>query len=222
MPPSRRRGRPVDPYLCSGTDSPVRCGNCGGHLTASVHQRGKTYEDSGEVRRHYRCMQCGKVIADQRTLDAAIGERTLGRLTQPDQLATIRAVQAERAQKRLPHEAEIARREGLRPYWDGRLNDGLINEEQHAASVAGLDAGIVAARRALEELDAHPAPDLDSDMIRQIVRGWSTATPAQRRADLRLAWRGYLVKVAPGPSTELRADIVQRQISAPERITPPR
>lgn len=217
----RRRGRPSeDRYLCSGRDSPIRCADCGGYFSATAHQRGRTYED-GEIRHHYRVLKpaggCGRTIADQRVLDAVIEDLTLQRLSQPDQLAMIREVQRRRRAERQPHEDEIARREALRPYWDGRLNDGKIGQEQHAAAVEDLDAGIRAARAQLLLLDAVPVPELDDITIREIIEGWESATPAQKRADLRRVWAGFQILVTPGSSSDTEEEVRMR-ISRPKRI----
>lgn len=215
----RRRGRPSeDRYLCSGRDSPIRCADCGGYFSATAHQRGRTYED-GEIRHHYRVLKpaggCGRTIADQRVLDAVIEDLTLQRLSHPDQLATIRRIQREHRAERQPHEDEIARREALRPYWDGRLNDGKITPTQHDAAVADLDAGIRQARQALEQLGG--APGLDDVTIREIVAGWKSATPAAKRADLRRVWAGFQILVTPGSSGDT-AEQVRERISQPRRI----
>lgn len=215
MPPQRRRGRPTDtPYLCSGTDSPVRCVACGGRLTATAHQRGAAYDD-GEIRHHYRSYRpsggCGRTIADQRVLDSIIESMTLHRLSQPDQIT---AMQDERRAEREPLEAEIRRCGALRPYWDRRLNDGLMTMAQHVAAVDPLDAGIRQAREALARVDAVPVPDLDDVTIRLIADGWSEATPGKRRQDLRRVWMGYQILVAPGPSTD-------DEVAVCERVLPP-
>jgi hypothetical protein len=150
-------------------------------------------------------------------LDAVIEDLTLQRLSHPDQLATIRQIQREHQVERQPHEDEITRREALRPYWDGRLNDGKISLAQHAAAVEDLDAGIRAARQKLARLDAVPVPGLDDAMIRGIVSGWKTATPAAKRADLRRVWAGFQIHVTPGSSSD-GEDQVRARISRPKRI----
>lgn len=223
MPPAQephRRGRPhEDPYLCSGRDSPVRCSSCAGHLTATVHQRGATYEDGG-VRHHYRShgpAGCGRNIADVRALDRAISAMTLQRLTDPRQLAMVRKIQEEHRASREPYLEEIRRREEVRSYWDKRLTGQLITIGQHAEGVAELDAAIASARKALAELDSVPVPDLDDVVARQIATGWNTATPAQRYADLRRVWRGFEIFVTPGSTTET-AEQVRRRISRPRPI----
>lgn len=217
----RRRGRPhEDPYMCSGRDSPVRCATCGGHLTATVHQRGATYED-GEVRHHYRShgpAGCGKNIADVRALDRAVEAMTLQRLTDPQQLAMIRKIQDEHRARRDPYLEEIEQREAVRAYWDRRLNHLLITIDQHAAGVAELDAAIVSARAALEDLDAAPVPDIDDRTASQIISGWNSATPMDRYRDLRRVWSGFEILVTPGPSTDTE-DQVRERISRPRPIS---
>lgn len=219
----RGPGRPSESvFLCSGRDSPVRCANCGGHLSATVHQRGRTYPD-GEVRRHYRTLRphgCGQTVADVRALDAAISAMTLQRLLDPQQLATIKEIQEERRTQRDAHTAETARLRDLRAYFDGRLRDGHLTTNEHAAAVAGLDERISAGRRALRALDA--AADLDDDVIGRIVTGWEHAAPAVRYRDLRRVWAGYQIYVTPGSSMDTEAQVRER-ILRPTRIpgTPP-
>ncbi|MEU6674736.1 hypothetical protein [Streptomyces sp. NPDC046925] len=219
--PQRRRGRPhEDPFLCSGRDSPIRCAACKGHFTAAAHPRGKTYGD-GSVRRHYLSATygggCGKTIADQRILDRAISAMTLKRLTDPQQLALIRKIQADHRALREPHEAEISRREDLRAYWDKRLDRGVITIAQHDEAVRELDAAIVSERRRLAQLDTIPVPDLDDKIIGQIITGWASASPIERYRDLRRVWRGFQIFVAPGSSTDSEEE-VRRRISRPRPI----
>lgn len=222
----RRRGRPSeDRYLCSGRDSPIRCGNCGGYFSIKASNPPGTYPD-GETRRHYRCLRagggCGRTIADVRALDAVIEDLTLQRLSHPDQLATIRQIQAERLQaehqsERRPHENEIARREALRPFWDKRLNDGMVTVDQYTAAVRDLNAGIREAQEALALLDAAPIPQLVDTMIAEIASGWNSATPATKRADLRRVWAGFQILVEPGSSGDTEEQVRMR-ISQPKRI----
>lgn len=136
---------------------------------------------------------------------------TLHRLSQTDQIA---AIQDERRADREPLDEEIRRCEALRPYWDRRLNGGLMTMAQHAAAVGPLDAGIRKAREALARLEAVPVPDLDDVTIRLIADGWSEATPEKRRHDLRRVWMGYRILVAPGPSTD-------DEVAVCERVLPP-
>ncbi|WP_055563585.1 hypothetical protein [Streptomyces atriruber] len=217
----RRPGRPPeDLYLCSGRDSPVRCADCGGYLSATVHQRGAVYED-GEVRRHYRVLKrpaggCGRTVADLRALDSVIGDLTVQRLTDPQQVAMIRRIQAERRAAREPYAAEIARHEETRAYFDQRLGSGAITTAQHAAAVGEADAGILAARAALDGLAAAPVPELDEQAMARIAAGWRSATSAQRYRDLRRVWLGFQIFVTPGSSTETEEQ-VRKRVSRPKR-----
>ncbi|WP_030777412.1 hypothetical protein [Streptomyces sp. NRRL S-920] len=156
-------------------------------------------------------------VADQRVLDKAIGDMTLQRLTDPQQLAMVRKIQAEHHAQREPYEEEIARREEVRSYWDRRLNGGLITIGQHAEAVAELDAAIASAREALAHLATMPVPDFDDRTASEIATGWASATPVQRYHDLRKVWCGFQILVTPGPSTDAE-DQVRHRILRPKRI----
>ncbi|AZM51735.1 hypothetical protein DMA15_03375 [Streptomyces sp. WAC 01529] len=156
-------------------------------------------------------------VADQRALDKAIGDMTLQRLADPQQLAMVRKIQAEHRAQRGPHEEEITRREEIRSYWDRRLNSGVITIDQHAEAVAELDAVITSARAALAHLATVPVPDFDDRTAGEIAAGWASATPMQRYRDLRRVWCGFQIFVTPGPSTDTE-DQVRRRISRPKRI----
>ncbi len=201
-----RRGRPpVDNYLCTGQDSPVRCSDCGGHLTINANGRGKTYED-GELRRYYRSPKssggCGKTVADWRALDKAIEAMVLDRLSSPEQLEQIRQMQELRARKVKPHEEEIARLEGLLTYWGERLNANEITEEQHRQMLDDLNARIDVERRELAKHSRTPAPRLSVEELAAFRDEWADATPARKRERLKQAYTGFQIFVTPGSSTE--------------------
>lgn len=220
---SRRRGPPPeDPFLCSGSDSPIRCADCGMHFSVTVHQRGKVYED-GEPRRHYRVLKraggCGRTIADQRVLDKVIKDLTLQRLTDPQQLAMMRQIQSEHQAQRMPHVDEIKRHIRLRTYWDQRLFRGEIPPDQHAPAVDDLNAAITQRQEELDRLDALPVPDLDDKAAGWIVDSWEAGSPADRRENLRRAWRGFQIFVEPGSSTDTESQ-VRKRVSRPRRMLP--
>ncbi|QES45292.1 hypothetical protein DEJ49_33685 [Streptomyces venezuelae] len=152
-------------------------------------------------------------------LDAEITAMTLQRLTDPEQLATIRRVQERHRALREPYEEEILRRGKIRAYFDQRLAKEVITLREHAASVADLDSAIVSAREALRRLDTIPVPDLDDKTCGLIVTGWSTASASERYRDLRRAWKGFQLFVRPGSSTD-SAEQVRARISRPKPIPP--
>lgn len=212
-----RRGRPpVDRYLCSKRDSPVRCGNCGGQLSGNVAPRGATYED-GTPRYLYHCLKnrqvrgCGKNVADWRALDAAVTALVIDRLSAPEQLAQIRLAREERSQQRRPHEAKITALEQLETYWDQRLNDGKVTVEKHAAMVDDLHARAGAERQKLARLELTPLPPpLEEKSAQRIRAEWADATYPLRRERLRQAYQGWRILVQPGSSV---ADDLRDRIS---------
>ncbi|MFE0101124.1 hypothetical protein [Streptomyces sp. NPDC059009] len=178
------------------------------------------YSDD-EPRHHYRSSRdgggCGRTIADQRVLDAEISAMTLQRLTDPQQLALIRKIQADHRAKREPYLEEISEREKIRSYWDQRLTNGVISIDQHAEAVAELDEAITSARAVLTQLDTVPVPDLDDETAGRIATGWQSAAPAARYADLRKVWRGFQMFVTPGSSVDSATE-VRKRISPPRLI----
>ncbi|MFH8405612.1 recombinase family protein [Streptomyces sp. NPDC018019] len=217
-----RRGRPpLETYLCTGKDTPVRCADCGGYFTIYIDTRHKTYAD-GVERRHYRCNAkyggCGRTIADWRALDRAIEAMVLDRLSQPKQVAQIKKALEARRRQRKPHEDKIGKLEELKTYWNRRLNEGKVSQSEHEAMVDDLLAQIGKEQKKLEKVEATPAPAVDIETLRDIREEWKTASPARKRERLRQAYSGFRILVTPGPSTE---DEVRHRISDPMPIPPP-
>lgn len=203
-----RRGRPPENrYLCTGKDSPVRCGSCGGCFTGIINTRG-TYAD-GVPRYHYTCLKntkvhgCGRTIADWRALDAAVSALVIDRLSTPEQIAQIQRVRDERHEQRKPYESRIGKLEELESYWDGRLNDGKILPERHAVMVDDLHRKIAAERGKLDAIELIPVPPPVQEKSRERIRQeWESALPAQRRERLHQAYRGFHIIIPPGSSLE--------------------
>lgn len=218
-----RRGRPpVDRYLCTKKDSPVRCGNCRGQLTGNIAAHGATYED-GTPRYIYSCLKngkvqgCGRTIADWRTLDATVSALVVDRLSTPRQVAQIRRVQDARQREREPHESRIAAMEQLESYWDQRLNEGKVSPEKHSAMVDDLGKKIENERKTLAKIDLAPLPPpLQDESLMHIRAEWQSATMSLKRERLRQAYQGLHILVEPGSSTEadLRGRISVKPIQA--------
>lgn len=218
----RRRGRPpMATYLCTGRDSPIRCGDCGHYLDINTNARGKAYAD-GVLRHHYRCLRtsggCGKTIADWRVLDEIIEDIMLRWLADPHVLEMIRLNQEERRIERLPHLEEIAQREARRAHWGRLFNEGKISEAELAQMLEDLNAGISEAQARLDEIESVPVSRLDESTVAQILHEWKTAPPAVKRSDLQRAWHGFRVLVDPGSSMDDK-DKVWRRVHKPKRIS---
>ena len=92
---ARRRGRPTSPaYLCSGI---AVCGmpDCGRPLHGRPRNNMKPYDD-GSVRRQYWCGPysgggCGKIMVDQRGMDAAAEALAIEILADPRHADAIEA-----------------------------------------------------------------------------------------------------------------------------------
>lgn len=219
-----RRGRPpVNTYLCTGRDSPVRCGNCGHHLDINQNNRGKTYPD-GVLRHHYRCLRtsggCGKTIADWRALDEIIEDIMLRWLSDPVVLSAIREDQEARHAERQPILEEIADRVRRKAHWSRLFNEGQISEDELTQNLAELNAAIERAQGRLGELDAIPLSRIDDATIAHILNEWQNADPETKRADMWRAWEGYLVCVDPGSSSDDKA-AVRHRVHKPKRISAP-
>lgn len=219
-----RRGRPpVNTYLCTGRDSPVRCGNCGHHLDINQNNRGKTYPD-GVLKHHYRCLRqsggCGKTIADWRTLDEIIEDIMLRWLADPVVLAAIREDQAERHAERQPVLDEIADRERRKAHWSRLFNEGQISDDELTRNLVQLNAAIEQARHRLGEIDAVPLSRIDDAIVAQILSEWQNADPETKRTDMWRAWEGYHVCVDPGSSSDDKS-IVRRRVHKPKKISAP-
>lgn len=218
-----RRGRPpMDDYLCTGKDSPVRCGNCGSYLTVNSGGRGAAYSEDGELRRYYRCVKagggCGRTIADWRALDKAITAMTVDRLSDPAHIDRIRQAQEAVRLQRTPHEQKIAELERLQDHWDDRLNTGKITREKHTEMSDDLLRQIREERDQLSRLDAAGAPPfLDNETLLDMARVWRAAPVSEKRTLLRQAYRGLHIIVRPGPSTE---DDVRHRITAAPATLP--
>jgi DNA invertase Pin-like site-specific DNA recombinase len=212
-----RRGRPpLAIYLCTGKDCPIRCGNCGGYFTVVTNSRGFTYDD-GEIKRYYRCMGCGKTIADARALDRAIVAMVLARLSSPEQIDQIKHVAEQQRKKRVPHEEKIKKLEELQDYWDSRLNQEKVTPSKHAAMSDDLDKKIKAEKGKLEKIEEAPAVPADAVSIDTLSLEWRAATPAQKRERLKRAYSGFHILVTPGSST---ASDVRDRVSKPTPATP--
>lgn len=218
----RRRGRPpMATYLCTGRDSPIRCGNCGHYLDINTNARGKTYAD-GVLRHHYRCLRtsggCGKTIADWRALDEIIEDIMLRWLADPHVLEMIRLNQEARHIERLPYLEEIAQREERKGSWGRLFNEGKISEPELTRMLEDLNAGISEAQARLDEIESVPVSRLDESTVAQILHEWKTAPPAAKRNDLQRAWEGFRVLVDPGSSMDDK-DKVWRRVHKPKRIS---
>ncbi|MGW6790083.1 hypothetical protein [Streptomyces chartreusis] len=219
-----RRGRPpVNTYLCTGRESPVRCGNCGHHLDINTNARGKTYSD-GVLKHHYRCLKttggCGKTIADWRVLDEIIEDIMLRWLSDPSVLEILREVQETRNMERQPLLKEIADRERRKAHWGALFNDGEITESELTHNLRELNAAIKAAQSKLGEIESVPLSTIDAEAIAQILEEWQNADSETKRADLHRAWEGFHVLVDPGSSTDDK-DAVRRRVHRPRRIAEP-
>jgi hypothetical protein len=208
------RGR----YLCTGRDSPIRCGNCGHTLDINEWPHGETYPD-GAKRQRYVCKRvyggCGSTIADQRTLDGIIDDVMQRWIRQADTIRVIQLAQNRRQAKRRPYVEEIdSLRERLR-HWGDLFDGGKISAADHAERVDNLNARLLEAETRLTEVDAIPVPDIDEAGLSDIRDQWEDATDADKRAFLRRAWRGFIVEVDPGSLTDDR-----RQVR--DRVHPPR
>lgn len=217
-----RRGRPpMATYLCTGRDSPVRCGNCGHYLDINTNARGKTYAD-GVLRHHYRCLRasggCGKTIADWRVLDEIIEDIMLRWLADPHVLEMIKLSQEARHIERLPYLEEIVQLENRKTHWGRLFNEGKISEEQLTQMVDDLNVGIRAAQAKLSEIESVPLSRLDESTVAQILHEWETSEPAAKRADLWRAWEGFHIFVDPGSSVDGK-DKVWRRVHKPRRIS---
>lgn len=218
-----RRGRPpVDIYLCTGKDSPVRCGNCGSYLSVNSNGRGNTYGD-GELRRYYRCVKthggCGRTVADWRALDKAVEALTVDRLSDPQHVRQIRQAQEARLKKRAPHAEKIAELEQVQEHWDARLNNGKVTPERHATLSDDLLKQIRAEREQLAALEpANALPLLDDETLADAARLWRSADPVRKRLLLRQAYLGLHITVDPGSSAE---DDVRHRVSVVPATPPP-
>lgn len=217
-----RRGRPPGNfYLCTGRDSPIRCGNCGHHLDINANARGKTYPD-GELKHHYRCLKssggCGKTIADWRILDEIIEDIMLRWLADPRILDMIRQDQETKNAQRQPYAEEIARRESRKDHWGRLFNEGKISEDELTRMIDDLNTGIRAAQEHLSEIESAPLSRLDEEIVAHILREWHDANPAEKRDDLLRAWEGFHVLVDPGSSTDDKS-AVWRRVHKPKRIS---
>lgn len=199
-----RRGRPpVDIYLCTGRDSPIRCSDCGGYFTVNSSGRGATYPD-GETRRYYRVSKsgCGRTIADWRALDKAIESMVIDRLSSAEQLDEIQRVQEARAQRTAPHERELVRLEALRDHWNAQLTKGHIAPEQHGRMLDDVARKIRQEQQALKAFEHIPVVRLTAAEAADFRREWKSATPAQKRERLRQAYAGFRIFVTPGSAAE--------------------
>lgn len=203
------RGR----YLCTGTDSPIRCGNCGGHFDINEAPHAETYPD-GKKRQRYVCKVvsggCGSTIADRRVLDEIIEDLIRRWLRNPETLRAIREAQEARQRVREPYDREIAERDERKAHWGQLFNQGKVSPEEHIAMVDDLNTGIDAARLRLNEIEAIPISNLDEATIAQILRDWELLSPAEKRSDLRRIWQGFIVPVAPGSYRDDRNATSQR------------
>jgi hypothetical protein len=218
----RRRGRPpMATYLCTGRDSPIRCGDCGHYLDINTNARGKTYAD-GVLRHHYRCLRtsggCGRTIADWRVLDEIIEDIMLRWLADPHVLEMIRLNQESRHIERLPHLEEIARHEERKVSWGRLFNEGKISEAELAQMLDELNARIREAQSRLDEIESVPISRLDESAVAEILHEWKTAPPAVKRSDLQRAWEGFCVFVDPGSSMDDKSK-VWRRVHKPKRIS---
>ncbi|SOE25584.1 zinc ribbon domain-containing protein [Streptomyces sp. OK228] len=218
----RRRGRPpMATYLCTGRDSPIRCGDCGHYLDINTNARGKTYAD-GVLRHHYRCLRtgggCGKTIADWRVLDEIIEDIMLRWLADPHVLEMIRLNQEARHIERLPYLEEIAQREERKSSWGRLFNEGKISEAELSQMLDDLNAGIREAQARIGEIESAPISRLDESAVAEILHEWKTAPPAVKRSDLQRAWEGFHVLVDPGSSMDDKSK-VWRRVHKPKRIS---
>lgn len=208
-------------YLCTGRDSPIRCGNCGHYLDINTNARGKTYAD-GVLRHHYRCLRtsggCGKTIADWRVLDEIVEDIMLRWLADPHVLEMIRLNQEAMHIERLPYLEEIAQREERKSSWGRLFNEGKISEAELSQMLDDLNAGIREAQARLGEIESAPISRLDESAVAEILHEWKTAPPAAKRLDLQRAWEGFYVFVDPGSSTDDK-DKVWRRVHKPKRIS---
>jgi DNA invertase Pin-like site-specific DNA recombinase len=224
---SRRGRQPLETLLCSGKDSPIRCGNCGGYLAAQLGVARKKKDDTvrpaltyadGSLMRHYRCHKgCGKTIADCRALDKAISAMVVDRLSSPQAIEQIRRHIESIRSKRAPHEKEIVRIESLVQHWDERLNAGNMSPDRYRVLVADLDKRKAEQMKLLADISEDVPKTVPEGTMDDIAREWEAATPAMRRERLRQAYSGYHILVIPGSSKE---EDVRYRIGKPTPIQP--
>lgn len=214
----RRLGRPPhDKALCSGR-SPVRCGYDEGVIGSRNYPKERYYKD-GEHKRIYFCTTCHKVIADQRELDKAVTVRLIADLSTKERIDHLQERAKETSTKRQVHEKEIARLEGVRDYWDGKLNDGDIEPKRHDKLTADLDAKIRIEQAKLKEVgspDAVPARRTRKSLEEE----WAKMTMDMRRQWLHDAYVDSVIFVQPGTSMDSYKDILEGRLSVEPKPKP--
>lgn len=210
------RGR----YLCTGRDSPIRCGNCGHNLDINDDPHGASYPD-GSKRQRYVCKTayggCGNTIADRRVLDDIVNEIMLSWLRRADTIRVIEQAHDRWQVKRRPFVEQIMSARQRIAHWGDLFNEEKISAVEHTERIEDLYAKILEAETRLHEVDAIPVPDIDEAGLSDIRDRWTWSTDPEKRAYLHRAWRGFRVEVDPGPSTGDHRQ-VRSQIHPPRLI----
>jgi site-specific DNA recombinase len=212
---ARRRGRPTTgEHLLSGI---LRCGECGGPLTAQpvgAPRRGAapmTYDD-GTPRRKYVCRKpngCGGVTIDQRRADGWARDKVLDVLADPKHAEQI----AKRSRAVADLDTRIAEAEATAREIGDRLGRGELSLDRYDAITGPLDrrlADLRAKRDKLLALGTAGAPASASDRV-DLERDWDTGTNAERRNMIRQAMPLAAV-VLPATTRGRGADVSARLV----------
>jgi hypothetical protein len=213
---ARRRGRPASPaYLCSGI---AVCGmsDCGKPLHGRPRNNMKPYDD-GSVRRQYWCGPyssggCGKIMVDQRGMDAAAEALAIEILADPRHADAIEATTRELESEAAKLDLAIAEAEGVAEALADRLGRGNITLSRFDIAVRPLDeriAKLKVQRAALGDTPSQLPPRASREHWQ---RRWTVADAEERRALLKMALRGRRLIVGPADkgSPAQRTDVTRR------------
>jgi site-specific DNA recombinase len=207
---ARRPGRPYTrTYLCSGA---AVCAACRHLLSTRPVPRRRPYPD-GEVARQYWCKKytggCGTVHIDQRDLDEHARALTIAILSDPRHAAQVEAAAAAHAEQAATLDSLIADAEQTALAMADRLGRGEITLARHDAVMGPLDTRLADLRAKREALNGAPGPVPAAASRAGWAARWENATPAERRALLRMALRGRVIVVGPADPAD-RTDVTRR------------
>jgi site-specific DNA recombinase len=205
---ARRRGRPIsDTYLCSGI---AVCALCLKPLYGRPVANMTPYPD-GEIRRQYRCMRravnsgCGQVLIDQRGLDEHAAALAIAILSDPRHADAIEAAAQVVVDRRREIEKAIGEADELAGALADRLGRGELSLERYDRAITPLDKRLATLRADLAAVGAEPAQaHRKANAVASRAtwrRRWNAATPAERRALLKLALGSVPLLVGPADPT---------------------
>jgi site-specific DNA recombinase len=200
---------PTRTYLCSGA---AVCAACRHLLSTRPVPRRRPYGD-GEVARQYWCKKytggCGTVHIDQRDLDEHARALTIAILSDPRHAAQVEAAAAAHAEQAATLDSLIADAEQTALAMADRLGRGEITLARHDAVMSPLDTRLADLRAKREALNGAPGPVPAAASRAGWAARWENATPAERRALLRMALRGRVIVVGPADPAD-RTDVTHR------------